>query len=70
MTAIAEGVETNDQLEHLKTLNCDFGQGYHFARPLKPEDATGLLKAGLRSSNTRPGRPGIVQRVAQKWVGR
>jgi diguanylate cyclase (GGDEF)-like protein/PAS domain S-box-containing protein len=34
MEVIAEGVETEEQLAHLKFLNCRKGQGYIFARPL------------------------------------
>ena len=34
LKAVAEGVEGSDQLEHLRALNCDFGQGFLFARPL------------------------------------
>jgi diguanylate cyclase (GGDEF)-like protein/PAS domain S-box-containing protein len=34
MEVIAEGVETEEQLIHLKSLNCQKGQGYIFARPL------------------------------------
>jgi diguanylate cyclase (GGDEF)-like protein len=33
LTAIAEGVETADQLEKLKALECDLAQGFYFARP-------------------------------------
>jgi diguanylate cyclase (GGDEF)-like protein len=32
---IAEGVETLQQLLQLKTIGCEFGQGYWFARPLE-----------------------------------
>jgi len=35
--AVAEGVETREQLAFLRTLNCDFAQGYYIARPM-PED--------------------------------
>lgn len=35
---IAEGVETREQWECLKTLGCDEIQGYYFARPIPPEE--------------------------------
>jgi len=35
MAVIAEGVETADQVERLKALNCFEAQGYHFARPME-----------------------------------
>ena len=34
MRVVAEGVETIEQLKFLKTINCDFAQGYHMSRPL------------------------------------
>ena len=37
-----EGVETAEQLAQLRTLGCDTGQGYYFARPL-PGEAVGRL---------------------------
>jgi EAL domain-containing protein (putative c-di-GMP-specific phosphodiesterase class I) len=33
MKAIAEGIETPGQLELLKELDYDLGQGFYFARP-------------------------------------
>ncbi len=43
MKAIAEGIETPNQLVRLRELNCDFGQGYLFSKPLSVQDATDLL---------------------------
>jgi len=34
MTTTAEGVETNDQFDHLQALGCDQIQGYLFSRPI------------------------------------
>ena len=35
---IAEGVETEEQLNTLKAMGCDLVQGYYFSRPLPPEE--------------------------------
>ncbi|WP_347566454.1 EAL domain-containing protein [Scytonema sp. UIC 10036] len=43
--AIAEGIETSSQLQYLKTLGCEFGQGYFFSPPLDAEFARRLLQA-------------------------
>jgi EAL domain-containing protein (putative c-di-GMP-specific phosphodiesterase class I) len=34
MQAIAEGIETKEQMEILQKLNCEYAQGYFFAKPL------------------------------------
>lgn len=41
---IAEGIETADQLAHLRSLNCDFGQGYLFSKPLPAHQIIDLLR--------------------------
>ncbi|HJV51236.1 MAG TPA: EAL domain-containing protein [Noviherbaspirillum sp.] len=57
---IAEGVETEEQCRILKTVGCDYAQGYLFSRPVRPEEFEGLLKNGVIGgaqvfcSNTRP----------------
>jgi len=38
MQVVAEGVETKEQLELLRTHQCDFVQGYYFSRPLPAEE--------------------------------
>ena len=35
---VAEGVETEMQLEILREINCDTVQGYYFSKPLTPDD--------------------------------
>jgi diguanylate cyclase (GGDEF)-like protein/PAS domain S-box-containing protein len=48
MTTVAEGVESQAQLDFLGGLGCDVMQGYHIARPLPASQVTALLDAELR----------------------
>ncbi|MCG5061726.1 MAG: EAL domain-containing protein [Limnoraphis sp. WC205] len=41
--AIAEGIETAEQLNTLQHLDCPFGQGYYFSKPLSAENMQKLL---------------------------
>ncbi|MBQ7266888.1 MAG: EAL domain-containing protein, partial [Synergistaceae bacterium] len=45
MQALAEGVETGEQLEYLKSIGFDKGQGYFFGKPMKLEEIF-LLERG------------------------
>jgi EAL domain-containing protein (putative c-di-GMP-specific phosphodiesterase class I) len=45
LQAIAEGVETAEQAETLYRLGYRFAQGYHFSRPLSPQQVTEHLEA-------------------------
>ncbi len=47
MKIIAEGIETAEQAEILRLRHCDFGQGYHFSKPLAPETARTFLMEKL-----------------------
>jgi len=40
---VVEGVESQRDSEWLTGLNCEFGQGYYFSAPLKPEDALNFI---------------------------
>ena len=43
MDVTAEGIETVDQLEILRALGCECGQGYLFAKPMEADAAFQLL---------------------------
>lgn len=38
LVTIAEGVETKEQVEHLKQLGCDYVQGYFYAKPMPEKE--------------------------------
>jgi len=49
MDLIAEGIETAAQMERLQALQCEYGQGYLFSKPVDSEAAGKLLETGLPS---------------------
>jgi len=53
LRAIAEGVETEGQLELLAAEGCDEIQGYYFSRPLPEQQAMALLQSGARMAPAR-----------------
>jgi diguanylate cyclase (GGDEF)-like protein len=54
MDATAEGVEALEQVTQLLKLNCEYGQGYFFSKPLEAEAITQLLQ---QQANLRVLRP-------------
>ncbi|MBW8878320.1 MAG: EAL domain-containing protein [Acidobacteria bacterium] len=46
MDVAAEGIETAEQVTRLRALDCHFGQGYYFSRPLGQLAAGGLIRDG------------------------
>lgn len=46
MEVVVEGIETAQQLERVKSFNCERGQGYYFSRPVAAETMDFLLSAG------------------------
>jgi diguanylate cyclase (GGDEF)-like protein len=48
LKVIAEGVETQEQLDYLASVGCDEMQGYYFSRPVSEADCTRMLADGRR----------------------
>jgi EAL domain-containing protein (putative c-di-GMP-specific phosphodiesterase class I) len=47
LTAVAEGVETADQVALLREIGFGVGQGFHFARPQPAEEIERVLTGPL-----------------------
>jgi EAL domain-containing protein (putative c-di-GMP-specific phosphodiesterase class I) len=45
MHVVAEGIETKDQLDQLRAMQCDSGQGFYLSVPLNPDQVRELLSA-------------------------
>ncbi|NUN63587.1 EAL domain-containing protein [Pseudanabaena biceps] len=52
MSVVAEGVETRQQVEILRQLGCEFGQGYLFSRPLPANDAEQAIADSINSERS------------------
>lgn len=46
---VAEGVESADEAVFLRTIGCEYAQGYHFGEPISERDVSQLLKMVKRS---------------------
>jgi diguanylate cyclase (GGDEF)-like protein len=47
INVVAEGIETFNQLTQLRELECDFGQGYYFSRPLPALEINAYLRKSV-----------------------
>ena len=47
LRVVAEGIETAAQLAELRALDCEYGQGFLFARPLTADAMSAVLAAGV-----------------------
>ena len=48
MSTIAEGIEDARHLEAVMAFGCEYGQGYHFSKPLSAVLATELIANSRR----------------------
>jgi EAL domain-containing protein (putative c-di-GMP-specific phosphodiesterase class I) len=44
LEVVVEGIENTSHLERVVEMHCDFGQGFHFAKPLSGADMTALAE--------------------------
>lgn len=65
LKVVAEGIETPEQLALLKSWGCDYGQGYHFHRPMPGGEFVELL-----SRHLKPRRREVRPLVSRTYPGR
>jgi diguanylate cyclase (GGDEF)-like protein/PAS domain S-box-containing protein len=61
MDVVAEGVETLDQVAELRTMGCQYGQGYYFSKALNAENAVRLLSVDSSSQILPPSAESLVE---------
>lgn len=47
LSLVAEGIENKEQLNCLREMNCKFGQGYLYSRPILVKELEAVLKMGI-----------------------
>jgi diguanylate cyclase (GGDEF)-like protein/PAS domain S-box-containing protein len=57
MSVVAEGVETADEAASLRSLQCEFAQGFLFGAPITANQAYNFLAASLRPAPAPRGLP-------------
>ena len=60
LEVIAEGVETAGQLAQVRSLGCEYVQGYFFSKPLDTERAAELLRSGFEVQADSEPTPGTA----------
>src|SRR5712691_7828896 len=63
LKVVAEGVETEGQLNFLSMHACDEMQGYYFSRPVPPSECEAMLREGRRlslSANEAAAKPAVL----------
>lgn len=63
MTAVAEGVETAEDLQVLIGMGYDLAQGYYFQRPMTGEDLTTMLATPAMKAHAFDGAGGGSRRI-------
>jgi EAL domain-containing protein (putative c-di-GMP-specific phosphodiesterase class I) len=48
ISTVAEGIESKEQAERMRSLGCTYGQGFFFAKPMTPAD----IEAGIEGLAT------------------
>lgn len=52
MESVAEGIETHEQLDKLKDLSCNLGQGFLLSKPLDKESAERIMESYVAGSGS------------------
>ena len=58
LKVIAEGIETEEQLQHLRFLGCDEIQGFFFAKPMPGDQVTAFLTQYMQTVSRTRSIPG------------
>ena len=67
---VAEGVETQEQLEFLATHGCTLAQGFYIARPVEAPEMAKMLRIGEDEHRHHPDRRARPRKPTRRAAGR
>ena len=63
LRVVAEGIENEEQLRYLREMNCDYGQGYLFSRPLPASAVPAFLQTWKCFRTSKPPNSAALQEM-------
>ncbi len=67
LSVVAEGIETHAQMMFLRSMGCNYGQGYYFSRPLSEADFCNLLRFGARETCVKSSEFKDLVKLEEIW---
>jgi len=61
---VAEGIETERDAAYLRSIGCEFGQGYYYGEPMSAKDVAGLLSALASQRKKKSRSSGAEEEIA------
>ncbi len=59
---VIEGVETEDDVSLLRTIGCEYGQGYFYGEPMSEREVMALLKVARRAERRMSKKSGLLRK--------
>ena len=60
---VAEGIESEADANYLRSIGCEYGQGFHYGEPLEERDVMRLLKALAKDAKKQAAKAGATSRA-------
>lgn len=67
LAVVAEGIEMHAQMVFLRSMGCNYGQGYYFSKPLSEDNFSHLLRTGTREGGLKTSESLDLVKLEEIW---